>query len=130
MDYQVFLVSRMREEFVHTKEAYRSVVTGFSHSARVVTAAAIIMISVFGSFIISDLAMIKPIGFGLAFGILVDAFLVRMTLIPAFMAIADRSAWWLPSWLDKILPNLDIEGDALAKRLGERAEHEPVPAGR
>ncbi|MGH1563941.1 MMPL family transporter [Mumia sp. DW29H23] len=129
MDYQVFLVSRMREDYVHTKDAQRSVVTGFSHSARVVTAAAIIMISVFGSFIISDVAMIKPIGFGLAFGILADAFLVRMTLIPAFMAIAGKSAWWLPKWLDRLIPNLDIEGDALAKRLGERSEPEAVPAG-
>ncbi|MBW9214203.1 MMPL family transporter [Mumia sp. zg.B53] len=128
MDYQVFLVSRMREDYVHSKDAQRAVVNGFSHSARVVTAAAIIMISVFGSFIISDEAMIKPIGFGLAFGILADAFLVRMTLIPAFMAIAGRSAWWLPAWLDKIIPDLDIEGDALAKRLGERTESEPVGA--
>ncbi|WP_370616609.1 MMPL family transporter [Mumia sp. Pv 4-285] len=128
MDYQVFLVSRMREDFVHTGDANASVVTGFSHSARVVTAAAIIMISVFGSFIISPMAMIKPIGFGLAFGILADAFLVRMTLIPAFMAIAGKAAWWLPKWLDRLIPNLDIEGDQLAKRLGERAEPTPEPA--
>ncbi|KAA1424498.1 MMPL family transporter [Mumia zhuanghuii] len=127
MDYQVFLVSRMREDYVHTGDAQTSVVTGFSHSARVVTAAAIIMISVFGSFIISPMAMIKPIGFGLAFGILADAFLVRMTLIPAFMAIAGKSAWWLPAWLDRLIPNLDIEGDQLAKRLGERTEKAPEP---
>ncbi|WP_167006374.1 MMPL family transporter [Mumia sp. ZJ430] len=129
MDYQVFLVSRMREEFVHTGDAQASVVTGFSHSARVVTAAAIIMISVFGSFIISDMAMIKPIGFGLAFGILVDAFLVRMTLIPAFMAIVGKSAWWLPKWLDRLIPNLDIEGDQLTKRLEAQESKEPVEAG-
>lgn len=129
MDYQVFLVSRMREEFVHTGDAKASVVTGFSHSARVVTAAAIIMISVFGSFIISDMAMIKPIGFGLAFGILADAFLVRMTLIPAFMAIAGKSAWWLPKWLDKLIPNLDIEGDQLTKRLAAQEQKEPAEAG-
>ncbi|TNC46459.1 MMPL family transporter [Mumia zhuanghuii] len=126
MDYQVFLVSRMREEYVHTGDAGTSVVTGFSHSARVVTAAAIIMISVFGSFIISPMAMIKPIGFGLAFGILADAFLVRMTLIPAFMAIAGKSAWWLPTWLDRLIPNLDIEGDQLTKRLERTPEEATV----
>ncbi|KHL19366.1 RND superfamily putative drug exporter [Mumia flava] len=132
MDYQMFLVSRMREEFVHRGDAADAVVTGFSHSARVVTAAAIIMISVFGSFIISDVAMIKPIGFGLAFGILADAFLVRMTLIPAFMAIVGKAAWWIPRWMDRLIPNLDLEGDQLTKRLDAEArakEPEPAAAG-
>ncbi|BDI21740.1 MMPL family transporter [Herbiconiux sp. L3-i23] len=113
MDYQVFLVSGMREEFVRTGDAKRSVTTGFAHAARVVTAAALIMFFVFFSFVPEGMAMIKPIALGLAVGILVDAFLIRMTLIPALMSIGGRAAWYLPKWLDRILPDIDIEGTAL-----------------
>ncbi|WP_375000751.1 MMPL family transporter [Aeromicrobium sp. CTD01-1L150] len=116
MDYEVFLVSRMREEFVHGAEATDAVVHGFQHGARVVTAAAAIMIGVFGSFALGDDAIVKSIGFGLAVGVLADAFLVRMTLVPAFMALVGRHMWWLPRWLDRLLPNLDIEGESLAAR--------------
>ncbi len=113
MDYEVFLVSRMREEFVHGAPAKDAVVHGFQHGARVVTAAAAIMVGVFGSFALGDDAIVKSIGFGLAAGILADAFLVRMTLVPAFMALLGDRMWWLPRWLDRLVPNLDIEGESL-----------------
>ncbi len=117
MDYQVFLVSGMREAHVHGADARVAVVRGFNQSARVVTAAAIIMISVFGGFIFAELAMIRPIGFGLAFGVLIDAFLVRMTLTPAVLSLLGEKAWWLPRWLDKVLPNVDVEGAKLERQV-------------
>lgn len=127
MDYQVFLAIRMREDYVHGASARDAVVTGFRHSARVVTAAAIIMISVFGGFIFSHQAFIKPIGFALAFGVLVDAFIVRMTIVPAVMSLLGRAAWWLPGWLGRLLPNVDVEGEKLTRML-EREEAERTPA--
>jgi len=126
MDYQVFLVSAMREEHVHGRDARTAVITGFNHSARVVTAAAIIMVSVFGGFVWAHLAMVRPIGLALAVGVLVDAFVVRMTLTPAVMALLGERAWWLPRWLDRILPDVDVEGAKLERSLGT-AEPPPVP---
>ena len=116
MDYEVFLVSRIREEYVHTGHPYRAVVSGARHASRVVTAAALIMFSVFASFVTADDTTIKPIAFALAFGVLVDAFLVRMTLVPAVLALLGRASWWLPGWLNRLLPNLDIEGERLRGR--------------
>ncbi|MDP9220600.1 MAG: MMPL family transporter [Actinomycetota bacterium] len=113
MDYQVFLVSRMREEVSHGAAPRDAVRDGFRHSARVVTAAGLIMISVFSGFILTSDPIVKSIGLAFAAGILIDAFLVRMTLIPALMAVLDRHAWWLPRWLDRIVPNVDIEGVTL-----------------
>jgi RND superfamily putative drug exporter len=113
MDYEVFLVSRMHEEYAHTGEALPSVIRGFSSASRVVAAAALIMIAVFTSFIPGGTATLKPIAFSLAFGVLLDAFLVRMTLVPAVLALAGRGAWWLPRWLGRILPDLDVEGTKL-----------------
>ncbi|MGW5879918.1 MMPL family transporter [Nocardiopsis terrae] len=113
MDYEVFLVSRMREDFVHGSEPMAAISSGFTQGARVVTAAAAIMISVFASFVFGHVEMLKPIAFVLAVGILIDAFLVRMTLGPAVMALFGRATWWLPRWLDRLLPNVDIEGDRL-----------------
>jgi RND superfamily putative drug exporter len=110
MDYEVFLVSRMREEYAHGVPPREAVVTGARHAARVVVAAALIMFSVFASFVTIDDVVVKAIAFGLAVGILVDAFLVRMTLVPAVLALLGRSAWWLPRWLDRVLPDLDVEG--------------------
>src|SRR5690606_16679276 len=121
------LVSAMREMHVHGTDARTAVVTGFNQSARVVTAAAIIMISVFGGFIFAHLAMIRPIGFGLAFGVLIDAFLVRMTLTPAVLSLLGEKAWWLPRWLDKILPNVDVEGAKLERQV-VREERETAGA--
>ncbi|MDF3141370.1 MULTISPECIES: MMPL family transporter [unclassified Streptomyces] len=113
MDYQVFLVTRMREEYVHGADPTEAVVAGFRHGARVVTAAAIIMISVFAGFLLADAALIKSIGLGLASAVLFDAFVVRMTIVPAVMALLGRRAWALPQRLDRILPNVDVEGEKL-----------------
>jgi uncharacterized membrane protein YdfJ with MMPL/SSD domain len=123
MDYEVFLVSRMREQFVKTGDARESIVTGFGHSGRVVTAAAVIMIAVFGAFILDPDPVIKSIGLALAFGVLVDAFVVRMTLVPAVMALLGRRAWGLPRRMGRLLPNLDIEGESLSRRLREAPAH-------
>ena len=117
MDYELFLVSSMKEAHVHGARGAEAVTRGFAIASRVVVAAAIIMTSVFAGFVFNAEPMISQVGFALAFGILVDAFLVRMTLVPAVMAIFGDAAWWLPRWLDRILPDLDIEGDKLTKRL-------------
>ncbi|MGY1857949.1 MMPL family transporter [Modestobacter sp. SYSU DS0290] len=131
MDYEVFLVSRMREEHVHGAEPREAVIGGFRHGARVVTAAALIMGSVFGGFILGHDATIKSIGFALAFGVLVDAFVVRMAIVPAVMTLLGRRAWYLPRWLDRALPDVDIEGAALERRgASTGAEDELVPAQR
>lgn len=119
MDYQVFLVSRMREEHVHGASATQAVTAGFRHGARVVTAAALIMGGVFAGFVIEDQALIRSMGFALAFGILVDAFVVRMTLIPALLALLGERAWWLPGWLDRLVPRVDIEGEGLRRRIAD-----------
>jgi len=116
MDYEVFLVSRMREEYVHGNTE-RFVEDGFIHSSRVVAAAALIMFSVFAFFVPSGEGAIKPIAFALAIGVLLDAFVVRMTLVPAVMKLLGSHAWWLPKWLDKRLPTVDIEGETLAHQL-------------
>ena len=115
MDYQLFLVSGMREAYAHGASARTAVVAGRHAAIAVVTAAAIIMISVFGGFMFSHLAMVRPLGFGLAFGVLLDAFVVRMALVPALMHLAGDGAWWLPRWLDRVLPKVDIEGAALER---------------
>lgn len=122
MDYEVFLVTRMREAFVHGERPGEAVVTGFRHGARVVTAAAVIMISVFAGFIGSSDSMIKMIGFGLAVAVFFDAFLVRMALVPAVLALLGRAAWWLPRWLGRILPNVDVEGEGLRERSAGEAD--------
>ncbi|MGX1272901.1 MMPL family transporter [Streptomyces phaeoluteigriseus] len=113
MDYEVFLVARMREAYVHGERSAQAVVTGFQHSARVVVAAAAIMIAVFSGFVGSGESMIKTIGFGLAVAVLLDAFVVRMALVPAVLALLGDKAWWLPRRLDKLLPHVDVEGSAL-----------------
>lgn len=118
MDYQVFLVTSMRESHMQGMPARRAIVHGFDHASRVVVAAAIIMVSVFASFIFSNDSMIKQFGFTLAVGIIIDAFVVRMTLIPAVMALLGEKAWWLPRWLGRVLPRIDVEGqDHGAKQL-------------
>ena len=138
MDYQVFLVSRMREEWSRrrsdataaTPEARReaaaaAVEAGFQGSAKVVVAAAVIMIGVFMAFVHTDNVYVKPIALGLTVGIAADAFLVRMTLIPALMAALGEKAWWLPAWLDRLLPVVDVEGEGLEQAL----EQEEAAAG-
>jgi putative drug exporter of the RND superfamily len=116
MDYQLFLASGMREAYVHGTPARAAVVAGLRAGRAVVTAAAIIMISVFGGFIFSATVVVRPLGFGLAFGVLADAFLVRMLVIPGLMHLFGRSAWWFPRWLDRLMPTIDIEGAALQRR--------------
>ncbi|MGN9809347.1 MMPL family transporter [Micromonospora sp. BQ11] len=110
MDYELFLVSRMREEHLHGNDARHSVHLGFAHGARVVTAAALIMTAVFAGFFLADDPIIKSIGFALTVGVLIDAFVIRMTLVPAAMTLLAERAWTLPRWLDRALPHLDIEG--------------------
>src|SRR5450830_69789 len=119
MDYEVFLVSRMREDFVHGATPRRAVIVGFEHGSRVVVAAAIIMASVFVAFVFGGSTTIAPIAFALGVGILVDALIVRMTIIPAAMTLLGRAAWWLPRWLDRALPSVDIEGARLTRGLAE-----------
>ncbi|MBY8345481.1 MMPL family transporter [Streptomyces spinosirectus] len=113
MDYEVFLVTRMREAYVQGEKPAQAVVTGFKHGARVVTAAAVIMTAVFSGFIGSSESMIKMIGFGLAIAVFFDAFIVRMAIVPAVLALLGKRAWWLPKWLDRALPNVDVEGEGL-----------------
>ncbi|MDT0399275.1 MULTISPECIES: MMPL family transporter [Streptomyces] len=122
MDYEVFLVSRMREAYVHGERPAQAVTSGFQHSARVVVAAALIMIAVFSGFIGESDAMIKMIGFGLASAVLLDAFVVRMAIVPAVLALLGERAWWLPKWLDRILPRVDVEGEALTRPTEPEAE--------
>jgi RND superfamily putative drug exporter len=126
MDYEVFLVSRMREDYVHGDTARQATISGMGHGARVVTAAALIMTSVFAGFVLIDDPIIKSMGFALALGVAVDAFVVRLTIVPAVMSLLGRAAWWLPRWLDRALPNVDIEGEKLRRQLAEEAD--PVPA--
>ncbi len=122
MDYEVFLVSRMREAYVHTGDARESVITGYGQSGRVVTAAAVIMTAVFAAFLLDPDPVIKSIGLSLAFGVIADAFIVRMTLVPAVMALLGDRAWKLPRRLERVVPSVDIEGEELTKRL------KPAPA--
>jgi RND superfamily putative drug exporter len=149
MDYEVFLLSSVKEEYDRTGDNSRAVVEGLSSTARVITAAAAIMVCVFGSFVVSDARDIKLIGLGLAIAVLIDATLVRMVLVPATMELLGRTNWWLPGWLDRLIPRLTVErhphgavrpGAATAAAAAgeplppprpiEVAEHEPVTAGR
>ncbi|QIX53982.1 MMPL family transporter (plasmid) [Rhodococcus sp. DMU1] len=112
-EHQVFLVTRMREEYVRGKPPREAMVAGYHHGARVVTSVAIIMISVFSAFMLEEDIAAKFMGFALAAGVFLDAFIVRMVVIPALLALLGESSWWLPNWLDRILPNVDIEGGRL-----------------
>ncbi|MFE2940298.1 MMPL family transporter [Streptomyces sp. NPDC059255] len=127
MDYQMFLVTSMREAHIHGATALDATVTGFARAGSVVVAAATIMVSVFAGFIFNAQPMIKQAGFALAAGVLIDAFVIRMTLIPATMALAQEKAWWIPAWLDHLLPDLDVEGDKLTQKIPllHQATHQP-----
>ncbi len=116
MDYQLFMATGMREAYVHGSSARLAVAQGFRAGRRVVTAAALIMIAVFAGFVSSESSIIKSFGVGLAAGVFLDAFVVRMLLMPAVMHLLGRSAWWLPRWLDRIVPDVDVEGAALERR--------------
>ncbi|MEU8872529.1 MMPL family transporter [Streptomyces javensis] len=125
MDYEVFLVSRMREAYVHGERPGQAITSGFRHSARVVVAAALIMIAVFAGFVGESDSMVKMIGFGLASAVLFDAFVVRMAIVPAVLALLGDRAWWLPKWLDRLLPKVDVEGEALGRRSGSGSDTGP-----
>ncbi|MEV7978169.1 MMPL family transporter [Streptomyces sp. NPDC086519] len=121
MDYEVFLVSRMREAYVHGDAPKEAIVSGFRHSARVVVAAALIMTAVFSGFVGADESMIKMIGFGLAIAVVFDAFVVRMAIVPALLSLLGNKAWYLPKWLARLLPDIDVEGEKLSRKV-------PAPA--
>ena len=125
MDYEVFLVSRMREDYVHGGDARAAIRSGFTASAVVVTAAATIMFSVFAAFVPEGDVNIKPIALGLASGVFVDAFVVRMTLVPAVLQLLGDRAWHMPRWLDRALPSFDIEGEGLSSELALAEWPEP-----
>jgi RND superfamily putative drug exporter len=131
MDYEVFLVSRIREAYVHGERSDQAIVSGFNHSARVVVAAALIMMAVFSGFIGSGESLIKMIGFGMAAAVMFDAFVVRMAIIPAALALLGDRAWWMPQWLHKVLPHVDVEGQALAREpaVSVEANRGPVSVG-
>jgi RND superfamily putative drug exporter len=109
MDYQVFLLTRIREEYDEKKDTRAAVVAGVSKTARVITSAALIMITVFGAFVFNPTPLIKMFGLGLAVAVLVDATLVRMILVPSLMEIFGKANWWFPKWLNRMLPKINIE---------------------
>jgi RND superfamily putative drug exporter len=130
MDYEVFLLSRIKEEYDRTGNNATAVAEGVNATARVITAAALIMVTVFGSFMFGDDRVIKEFGFGLAVAIFVDATIVRMVLVPATMELLGDANWWLPRWLDRILPNVHIEGEPdLDHELDELLERDPTKVG-
>ncbi len=128
MDYEVFLLSRVKEEFDRTGDPVQSVADGLAASARVITAAAAIMVVVFGSFLLEDNRIIKLFGVGLSVAVLLDATLVRLLLVPATMELLGEKNWWLPRWLDRLLPNVSIDGSATPSR-SEEPEREPAQVG-
>ncbi|SDY22197.1 membrane protein YdfJ [Evansella caseinilytica] len=124
MDYEVFLVSRMREEYAHTGDARGAILAGMRDSGGVVTAAGLIMIAVFSGFMLAPDPIIKVMGMALAFGILFDAFVVRLMIVPAVMTLLGNASWYLPKWLDKLLPNIDIEGESIMKEFEQNRGQE------
>jgi RND superfamily putative drug exporter len=113
MDYEVFLLSRIREEWVRTGDSHQSVVDGLAATARVITSAALIMVSVFAAFLLTDDVDVKMFAVGLTVAVALDATVVRMVLVPATMALMGDANWWLPRWLDRILPHVDVEGTSV-----------------
>jgi RND superfamily putative drug exporter len=129
MDYEVFLLSRVREEWKRTGDSRTSVADGLSATAKVITAAAAIMVVVFGSFMLEFERTMKMMGVGLATAVLLDATIVRMVLVPSTMELLGDRNWWLPRWLDRLIPDLDVEGhsvDAAAPLDDEPEDREPA----
>jgi RND superfamily putative drug exporter len=116
MDYEVFLLSRVHEAWVTTGESHRSVAIGIGATARVITTAAAIMVVVFTSFVLSDDPTVKMLAVGMAVAVLIDATVVRMILVPAAMALLGHHAWWMPGWLDRIVPDLQLEGGGASEQ--------------
>jgi len=130
MDYEVFLLSRVREEYLRHGDTARAVSDGLAKTARVITAAAAIMVVVFLAFVTSGEIFLKLMGIGMATAILVDATVVRMVLVPALMSILGPHAWWLPRWLDRVIPDLQLEGPLEpAPEVEPEAASEAAPVG-
>jgi RND superfamily putative drug exporter len=110
MDYEVFLLSRIREEYLETGDNASAVAHGIARTGRVISAAAAIMVTVFGAFILGDAVLMKVTGLGLAVAVLLDATIVRMVLVPSTMELLGDRNWWIPRWLDRLLPHVDVEG--------------------
>jgi RND superfamily putative drug exporter len=127
MDYEVFLLSRVKEEYDGGKPNDRAVADGLATTARVITAAAAIMVVVFASFLLETDRVVKLMGFGLAIAVLLDATLVRMLLVPATMELLGDRNWWIPRWLDRILPKLDVEGRRSDDAPDVRLDDDHVP---
>ncbi len=129
MDYEVFLISGIREHYEQSGDNAQAVADGLESTARVITAAALIMVFVFGSFVVSDVRALKLIGLGLAVAVAIDASIVRVILVPATMELLGKANWWLPRWLDKLLPRINVEGDTSALDDLELPVREPVSTG-
>jgi RND superfamily putative drug exporter len=128
MDYQVFLVSRMHEEYIKSGGNNRIAVrNGLAATGKTITAAALIMILVFGSFILGGQRVIKEFGIGLAAGIAVDAVLIRMAVVPSLMMLFGNANWWFPKWLDRVLPKLSVDADDLSVQAAAPPPAEPEP---
>jgi putative drug exporter of the RND superfamily len=112
MDYEVFLLSRVHEAWIETGDPHRAVAVGIGATARVITTAAAIMVVVFASFVLSTDPTVKMLAIGMAFAVLIDASLVRMILVPSIMALLDARAWWMPRWMEPIVPHLQLEGSS------------------
>jgi RND superfamily putative drug exporter len=128
MDYEIFLLSRVHEAWLRTSDPKASVAHALEITARVITCAALIMVSVFAAFIISDNIVVKMLGLGLAASVLIDATIVRLLLVPAAMTLLGRAAWWTPRWLDRVLPHVDAEGESVTAgpRLGATSGRGPA----
>lgn len=129
IDYEIFLMSRIHEEYSKTRNNEHSIKVGIKESGPVIVAAALIMFSVFIAFVFQDDVMIKSMGIALAFGVLFDAFIVRMTLIPALTKLFGNASWYMPKWLNRILPKIDIEGHALQDEVSSPGEETPAVYG-
>ena len=127
MDYEVFLLSRMKEEFDRTGDNASAVADGLAATARVITAAAIIMVCVFAAFVLGDDRNLKLFGLGMAVAVFVDATVVRMVLVPATMELLGDKNWWMPAWLDRLLPHLNVEGTVDTAHAATAAAPEPEP---
>jgi putative drug exporter of the RND superfamily len=126
MDYEVFLMTHIKEAWERTQDNTRAVIEGVAHTGRVITSAALIMVSVFFAFVLNGDPTVKQFGVGMGVAVAVDATLVRCLLVPAVMTLLGRSNWWFPSWLDRIVPNFSIEGDEWFRERDAAAAEEPV----
>jgi RND superfamily putative drug exporter len=133
MDYEVFLLSRIHEAWIRTRDPHRAVAIGIGGTARVITTAAAIMVVVFASFVLSTDPTVKMLAVGMAFAVLIDASLVRMVLVPSIMSLLGKNAWWMPRWLEPVVPHLHLEGSDAAEAAASATSADAVsvtePAG-